>query len=708
MVRKLLAAFLVATIFNGPSLAAPIVQRSAGTPTIQRSPGTTTFQHLGRMTPTGTYYKGFVPFYDGDYATALKTFQAELRGSIKTSQSLWIDSICYETMCGECYYQMGDFDHAMFHFCNALQLYKRFPDWMMKVQFEQSIALAQPNARKAVSWGASTRQAKLGHYRHDEPIIQSTIDTNLSAKVGTIVQQPFGYPITPHEIVRCTTLALRRRAELLGPVAKYDQLSSDVATALSRPVGLPNHWSGAWIDAERGLALLASGRDQQAVTYLRRAELAGGEYDHPMTCVVLLELGRLALKSGDYAAAAKCFEEATYAAVNSYSSYPWFPDYGVLEEAFRYGTITHLMANHKGMYPLLEPAVQWARGKAPRQLRTSLFLCAAENYAVLGETRKAAAMLDEARFTVGKRKMGAGRIGARLNYLTALVAYQQKQIAAGDESLAAVMDFMRRGSLWLYQIGLADHLYISGEITPRATVDLFAEVLRDPEPADWAFDPMESLAALTTPQPAAMDHWFEATTERQGVREVQTTIDIAERTRRRRFFNSLEFGGRLESLRWILESQNTRLPQRATLQRQDMLARYPEYDRLSRKSQSIREALDRLPLVAEDQAAVKEQMRQLAELAAVGTQQEAILREIALRREPADMVFPPCAAWPTFRNRCPRSTLCSRSSPPKGDCTASSWTTNSARRGGWRRCPPCCGKCRPCSAIWDSTDKTMR
>ena len=179
-------------------------------------------------------------------------------------------------------------------------------------------------------------------------------------------------------------------------------------------------------------------------------------------------------------------------------------------------------------------------------------------------------------------------------------------------------------------------------------------MLRDPEPTDWAFDPMESLAALTTPQPAAMDHWFEATMERQGVREVQTTIDIAERTRRRRFFNSLEFGGRLESLRWILESQTARLPQRATLQRQDMLARYPEYDRLSRKSQSIREALDKLPLVAEDQKAAKQQMGQLAELAAVGTQQEAILREIAVRREPADMVFPPLRSLADVQKALPK------------------------------------------------------
>ncbi len=64
MMRKLLAAFLVTTIFSGPSLAAPTIQRSATAPPSLR-PG-------GKLTPTAIYYKGFVPFYDGDYLTALK------------------------------------------------------------------------------------------------------------------------------------------------------------------------------------------------------------------------------------------------------------------------------------------------------------------------------------------------------------------------------------------------------------------------------------------------------------------------------------------------------------------------------------------------------------------------------------------------------------------------------------------------------------
>lgn len=586
-----------------------------------------------RTTPTASYYAAFGYFYEGDYLEALRAFQSEVRGSIKTSQSRWIDSICYETMCGECFYQMGVLDQALVHYTSALQLYQRFPDWLLKVQFDAAIRAVPPGQKNAVPWGAPKRQVRLGHY-HDELMAQGQIDMNETIKRGGVVERANLFRISPQEIVRCTTLALRRRAELLGPVGKFDSLSNDVIVALSRSVGPPNHWSGAWVDLERGLSLMGGGREGQAVGYLNRAVLAAGEFDHPMTCVALLEIGRQALERGEYPVAARSFEEATYAAVN-------YTDYGVLEEAFRYGAVTHLMANGKGFFTPLESAIQWAKVKGLRQLRASLLLCAAENYAVLGETKRAAAMLDEARLTIGRRKMSTGLIGARLSYLSALVAFQQKRTADGDKSLASAMDYMRHGSIRLFQIGMADSLYANGTATPRSALDLFGVVLRDPTPSDWVMNPMESLSMLMTPQPLAMEHWFEAALERRDVKEVQTAIEIADRTRRRRFFNSLEFGGRLESLRWILEAPSAYLPQQALLQRQDILARYPAYEQLSRQSLAIRETLAKLPLVADDPVAVKDQTRQLGELASLGAQQEAILREISLRREPVYLVFPP-------------------------------------------------------------------
>ena len=416
------------------------------------------------------------------------------------------------------------------------------------------------------------------------------------------------------------------------------------------------------------MALIAGRTEKgKAIGLLAAVELAAGEFDHPLTSVVLLELGRLALQRGEYAAASKFFDEATYAAVN-------YPDYGVLEEAFRYGTMTHLMANSKGFFAPLGPAIQWAKAKDLRQLRASLLLCAAENYAVLGETKQAAAMLDEARVTIGHRKMGDGH-DRRAPELPHAPWWRSSRSESpdGNQALTAAMTYMQHGSLWLFQIGLADGLYTSGDATARSALDLFGEVLRDPRPADWGLDPMESLAVLTTPQPAAMEHWFEAAMERRDAKEVQTAMEIAERTRRRRFFSSLEFGGRLESLRWILEAPAGALAAAgATCSGRTFLPATRSMQQLSQQSQAIRDALGKLPLVAEDPGGAQGADRGNS----ANWRRSARSRRRSCGRSPCGASRPTwsfrrCAPWPRCRSRCPTNTPCWSSSPAAATCTDS-------------------------------------
>jgi len=589
-----------------------------------------------RTVPSAAYYVGCGALCDGDYLRgSLRIFQSEARGAIKTPQSRWIDSICYETMCGECYFQMGLFDKALPHYTAALQLFVAFPDWMSKVQFAPTIRAAGAGKRQVVPWGASSRNSPLGVYPTSVPIMQGQIEfSDIVQRRGGVVQRANLFPITPQEIVRATALALRRRAALLGPASPLDPLTNDVLAAMNRPIGPPNHWSEAWVNLERGLAQAAAGKDAEAVNLLQRAVLAGGEFDHPMTGVALLELGRLAMRRGEHPAAAAFFDEATFAAVN-------YSDCITLEEAFRLRALCHFLSNGKGFFAPLEPAIQWSKVKNLRQLRASLLLCAAENYAMLGETRRAAAALDEARVTVARRDMAAGALGARMNFLAALTAFQQQRIADGNTALAAAMAYMQHGSLRLFQIGLADQLYVSGGATQRMAMALFGEVLREPGPADWTLDPMESLAVSLSPQDLAMEHWFELAVERK---EIPTALDIAEQARRRRFLSTLELGGRIESLRWALEAPADRLPQQAVLQRRDLLARWPAYEQLAQQSQTLRQSLEKIPLAPDQPSQLQEQARGLAEWATVGQRQEAILWDIALRRVPVETAFPPALA----------------------------------------------------------------
>ena len=63
---------------------------------------------LGDSLPSTAYMNSFGTS-DGGLADALITFQSELQGAIKAPGGIGrtIDSVCYYTMCGECYYQIG-------------------------------------------------------------------------------------------------------------------------------------------------------------------------------------------------------------------------------------------------------------------------------------------------------------------------------------------------------------------------------------------------------------------------------------------------------------------------------------------------------------------------------------------------------------------------------------------------------------------------
>ena len=112
-------------------------------------------------------------------------------------------------------------------------------------------------------------------------------------------------------------------------------------------------------------------------------------------------------------------------------------------------------------------------------------------------------------------------------------------------------------------------------------MDLYNDVLRDPTPTDWASDPLESLSVLSMPHHQSYEHWFEVAVDRKDHERV---LEISDLARRHRFLSTLEFGGRLHNLRWLLEGSEEILDQEAKLQRQDLLARYAEYEQLHQQA----------------------------------------------------------------------------------------------------------------------------
>ena len=515
---------------------------------------------------------------------------------------------------------------------------------MLRVQW-QAIRPAGASMRRAAPWGTSKRGADLGFYPRTMLIGQGQIDISQQMQTGGVVQTPTLVPIQVQEIVRCTVLAIRRRTKLLGPLASRDPLFKDLAAAFSRRIGPPNHWSEAWTGVELGAAMAAAGQEGQAVLYLQRSVAAAGQYNHPLTSVALFELGRLAMIRGDFPKALGFFEEASYSAVA-------YLDPGVLEEAFRYGAMAHLMANRKGLFPPLLAAIQWAKVNRLRQLWASLLLLAAENYAVLERTGDAASMLDEARTAINRRSMADGRIGARRSFLHGLVCFQEKKVSEGELAVRDAMNYMLRGSHWLFQISLADDMVLTTPppAPPWTSTRTSFAIRRRPigAPIRWSRWPCWPRRIPCRTSIGSKWPWRGRTTRRPS-RSATACGGTASSPRCRG-----RWAARLLSLRWVLEAPDESLDAQSQLHRDDLLRRYPAYEQLHRRAAALRVKLAALPLVSDNREVLRQQSEGLAQLAAMSQRQEVILREMAVRREAAALVFPPLRTTTDIQKSLPK------------------------------------------------------
>ena len=197
-------------------------------------------------------------------------------------------------------------------------------------------------------------------------------------------------------------------------------------------------------------------------------------------------------------------------------------------------------------------------------------------------------------------------------------------------------------------------------------MDLFGEVLRDPQPADWAADPMESLAVLVDAASAAAGALVRGGPGAQGDAS-------GHRDRRARAAAPLLqlAGVRRPAGVAAMDSRSRRsrvLPQPAQLQRQDLLARYPAYDTAFAAGAGDPRGAGQAAAGGRRSGGVPASSRRRWP----SWRRSACSRRRSCARLPCAASrrrwsFRRCAPWPTCRNRCPTNTPCWPSSPPAGD-----------------------------------------
>lgn len=517
--------------------------------------------------PSQAYFRAINDLYRGEYRDALQILNRETRGAIRIGVTeRWIDSICYHAAWGEVLYHAGQPELALKQFDQACSLFLLDPKWMLQVKFNADPRADTNLARTTVPWGTSTRQFTLGNVSETMSIqIGDDFATqNQVVQQGGVLRQLQMWQINVMEIVRSTALAIRRRNELLGPLAAHDPISREMVNSLSGGIAPPNHWSNAWADLQLGLAYAGQGNLDQANSLLRRSERLAGRLDHPLTCVALLEQGRLAMEAGKSDLADRLFAEA------SYSAY-FYEDAGVIDEAFRLASQNRLASPNPEPNPAIDNAAAWARRERFDHIFARLSFARADEWMNVGNWREAAAALQTGQSRL--RDARAGLLGNWSEYLEARVLAELGKptaINVLNEALANQISMSNR----MLQLRLADEWFDQRQLRASSANDVYRQLLSDPLAADWAFRPLETMALMKTPLDGSFDRWLVALQERK---DKLAALEVTDLAKRRRYFSSLPLGGRMSALRETLESPNNALTPAERTLRDDLLMRYPDY-----------------------------------------------------------------------------------------------------------------------------------
>jgi hypothetical protein len=586
--------------------------------------------------PHASYFASKEAFYAGEYRDAEKNLRRE-RG-IRTTQSNWIDSICIHAMLGEVLFNQGRNAEALAEFDQSCQTFLAYPNWLLQVRFQQGPRPDTNRIRRQPPWGRSSRNFVIGQFAVTESILFGDLNAAQKYQTGGVVAAPMLMRVNVVEIMRATALAIRRRTELLGPLAPQDTISKQMAAALASTSLAPaNHWTGAWIDVLRGLAQEGVGRPQDAETLLNRSLVTDGQFDHPLTGMALLELGRIAMARGDTKRAGQMLAEAGFSAF-------YFEDWDVLTESMMLGWLNHVASGAVDVYAPLPAVSAWAQANRWMHIAVKTRLAQAEGLCGIGDAAGAAAAVEDAGRRMGEMKSGLPAVHQL--YLQSAVLMLQGKTQPGAEILTRALGAQLGVSLRNFQILRTNQMYDAGVATPRLAVEFYKTLLADPLPAEWVRNPLDAMALLQSDQDPAFDRWFVAALERK---EPALALEIAERAKRRQYLASQPLGGRLLALRAILESAPAELSREAVMQRQQLLTAFSGYQPLVDAGQKLRDQLLAGPILASNASETKALGTLYDAWGKTVVERQQMLAQMAVRRIATSCEFPPLRTTPELQ-----------------------------------------------------------
>lgn len=580
--------------------------------------------------PDKQFYQGLRDFFQGEFARAGKNFRQMASTGYRDGNGLFLDSVCYWSMQAECHYQLGEYREAVELHEQALKLYVDWLAWRDRTQFPPQIQADNTAWRQAqVSWGTPSRNAIYARIPNTFQFLFGRLDNDRVAREGGVIQLPNMQSVDLAQVLRCTAISMYRRNQLKGPLCTRDPLTNRLVASFTA-VGNDGTLYGVWNSVLLGLAQSSAGKPEQAIGTLQGSLQFNGGMDHTLTAMALLEMGNASYRLGNFGDAMNSYLEASYTA-GVFKQYDW------IAESLVRANQCHLRSLPSEVFAPLANAIRWADRENADALQAALLVALLKNQTELGQLDAARDTLSMIRRAASGSDIAKTSLGVDVEYASAILEFASGDSKSAQESFSNALKIWQRFSTRLYQLQFVDQALAARRVAPREADLMYADLLREPTDADWLNDPCETICFELTDHSASLQQWFDALVLE---RRLEAAFGVADQIRRHRFYSSLPLGGRLLSLRWIIEAPPELLSEKTLQQRNDLEAKLPLYAQAQREGAAALAQLRTLPLICTaetDQA--RQQKTALDSLAKQSTVQEQILSGLALSRVPSDLAF---------------------------------------------------------------------
>ncbi len=587
--------------------------------------------------PRPEYYIARDLYEAGRVLESSDGFRIASSRSLRIGEQPWIDSIPPLVLMGECYYAQGKLALAMEQYDAALMIALAFPQWLDQVRVATELTPIQEPNSKAVNWFPSPRKTQILSYPE---LVQLTADVG-AGQAGTggaaVVTN-----IDTAEVLRTMAIAVARRGEILGPLAKHSPLAQPLDQLFSSEGKQPNVWlNGAW-GVLRGLHAMQVTSGVDAGALLRENSVLNNAFDYFMTPIAFVALAKLEIDKGKLTGAIPFLQEATLSAGQQ-------EQYSQLAETLSLLAGVCTAGNRIDLLPGLQAAAAWGN-KRSASVQACGFAGAAELAAAAGNLAAADTLCKQAASAL--RTVALPRAQAQLAYASASVAFAENRTVVGTQQLETALTIMRGNAqdgaavATIFQAQMVLDLLQADALTVADAEQALTVILQEPGAQQWQTAPLDTIAAMTTSAVPVYALWLELA-ERRGTKE--QVIERMDRLQRQRFYESLPLGGRLFNWRQAVLGQSQQPQQVRDLVAQTLL-NTPSLASNTQQLIGLAKQLRQMPSPLDERQPSTDAKKRFSEFQKAVELQESQLLYQSLQRKPLDRFTPFVASLPQLQS----------------------------------------------------------